>query len=984
MKLVKSRLKRKLILSMLLVGLLPLAGNIAINFFMSVSAMESAANRKMTSLGATKQHVVEAYIENVEKQLVTLAENTMTVNASKAMAEAFRKLPDHVDSESADIDRYKRGLASFYQNEFGQKWQKETETPIDTARLIPDSTESVIAQHLYISNSAFSLGKKDGLDLGDDNSLYSQLHNAYHPVFRSLLQRYGYYDLFLVEPTEGRIVYSVYKEVDYATSLVNGPYSNSGLADVFKQAIEGEKGEVYMEDFSPYMPSYNAQAWFISTPVYIKNDLVGVLVFQLPTKQITKIIAEASSGDPHLNAYLVNKDGVMVAHSQSDEYQRLRNGRIETDVVTSALAGESSLITGVDYNGEEVMTYYAPIEFHGISWALVVEESLDIVLSSVYTLKYAGMGIALLGAIFTCVCALLLGRSVLKKLGADPSELQAVSGAIAEQDWDKVDSLVKGRHRNVGVLSSMMSMKESIQENIVQERKISEQNARIRQALNSVKSSVIVTDNQFNIIFYNRSFERLLQSCHSDLSAWVPTLSKTDGAVPATEGLRSELAPLIQGDGSVGEAASQVGGTHLRIVGCAVVSGDGQQIGAVFEWTDLTARVSIENEIQTIVDGAKEGQLSGRIDLNDKSGFFNRLSTGINQLLDVNEKSLKEAMTSISAIASGDLTKPVANQYSGAFGQLAHDINTTISKISNVVSELNATTTVVRSASGNMFEDNEKLSSRTEIQAGHLEETSASMEQITTTVKQNAHNASMANSVAADARSTAENGASVVKQAVSAMQEIAVSSNEIVDIIGVIDEIAFQTNLLALNAAVEAARAGEQGRGFAVVASEVRNLAGRSAVAAKEIKTLIEQSVNKVNEGSRLVNDSGQTLDDIIESVKKVSDFVSGIATASQEQSDGISQVNTAIATMDDMTQKNAEMVAQAMRSSESMKDQADRLGELISFFNAIESRSGYTGVERRSAERPWSKPVEAAADKPAPSAEESVGDESDGEWATF
>ncbi|HBR97249.1 MAG TPA: methyl-accepting chemotaxis protein, partial [Gammaproteobacteria bacterium] len=199
------------------------------------------------------------------------------------------------------------------------------------------------------------------------------------------------------------------------------------------------------------------------------------------------------------------------------------------------------------------------------------------------------------------------------------------------------------------------------------------------------------------------------------------------------------------------------------------------------------------------------------------------------------------------------------------------------------------------------------------------------------------------------------------------------------------DEIAFQTNLLALNAAVEAARAGEQGRGFAVVASEVRNLAGRSAVAAKEIKSLIEKSVDKVNEGSRLVNDSGQTLDDIIASVKRVSDIVSDIATASQEQSEGIGLVNSAVSTMDEMTQKNAAMVAKAMDSSKTLRDQADHLGEIISFFKPDNNESGYAGVERRSAQRPWSKPAEAAPTAPtAPSVEPSGTDVNDDEWATF
>jgi methyl-accepting chemotaxis protein len=226
---------------------------------------------------------------------------------------------------------------------------------------------------------------------------------------------------------------------------------------------------------------------------------------------------------------------------------------------------------------------------------------------------------------------------------------------------------------------------------------------------------------------------------------------------------------------------------------------------------------------------------------------------------------------------------------------------------------------------------NANLSGRTEQQSSSLEETASSMEEMTTTVKQNADNAGQANQLATAARDQAEKGGSVVGKAVRAMAGINDSSKKIADIIGVIDEIAFQTNLLALNAAVEAARAGEQGRGFAVVASEVRSLAGRSATAAKEIKDLIQDSVKKVEDGSVLVAQSGQTLEQIVSSVKKVSDIIAEIAAASREQSSGIEQVNRAVMQMDEMTQQNAALVEEASASSQAMADQARRLNEMLS-----------------------------------------------------
>jgi len=276
--------------------------------------------------------------------------------------------------------------------------------------------------------------------------------------------------------------------------------------------------------------------------------------------------------------------------------------------------------------------------------------------------------------------------------------------------------------------------------------------------------------------------------------------------------------------------------------------------------------------------------------------------------------------------------------------------------------EINNSATSVLSSSHEIAQGNTDLSQRTEQQASSLEETASSMEEMTSTVRQNADNARQANQLAAGTREQAEQGGKVVSQAVTAMTGITESSNKIAAIIGVIDEIAFQTNLLALNAAVEAARAGEQGRGFAVVASEVRNLAGRSATAAKEIKELIEDSVVKVEQGSKLVDASGQTLEEIMTSVKKVSDIIAEIAAASMEQSEGIEQVNKAISQMDEMTQQNAALVEEAAAASESMGEQAGNLNEMVGFFKTGNSAVSHSGVERRKDARPWGgQPVATA-----------------------
>ena len=283
-------------------------------------------------------------------------------------------------------------------------------------------------------------------------------------------------------------------------------------------------------------------------------------------------------------------------------------------------------------------------------------------------------------------------------------------------------------------------------------------------------------------------------------------------------------------------------------------------------------------------------------------------------------------------IAGGDLSLDIATRPSDT-RSLVYAMKCMRASLLHTITNIKSSADTIATASGQIASGNLDLSSRTEQQAGSLEETASAMEQLTSTVKQNADNARQANQLAVTASQVASNSSAVVSQVVDTMGNIRSSSKKIVDIIGVIDGIAFQTNILALNAAVEAARAGEQGRGFAVVAAEVRSLAQRSAAAAKEIKVLIDDSVNQVGSGSRLVEQAGATMGEVVTSVKRVTDIIGEIATASQEQSTGIEQVNHAITQMDEVTQQNAALVEQAAAAAASLQEQAVSLTQMVSVF---------------------------------------------------
>ncbi len=520
-------------------------------------------------------------------------------------------------------------------------------------------------------------------------------------------------------------------------------------------------------------------------------------------------------------------------------------------------------------------------------------------------------------------------------------------------------------------------------------------NSRVKQALDCATTNVMIADPDNNIVYMNDAVTKMMKNAESELQKVLPDFDAGNlmgQSIDVFHKDPSHQRNLLANLQETYTADMKVGSLSLRIVATPVFSEKGKRLGTAVEWLDRTPEVAIEDEIETMVSNVLSGDFTKRIDTTNKNGFFKVLSGNINELMNVLENVVGDVGGSLEAMAHGDLTQYMEGQYQGQFKDLQDNVNATVAKLTDVVSEINSSAQQVLTGSLEISRGNTDLSQRTEQQAASLEQTASAMEQMTATVRQNADNAKQANTLAADARKQAESGGDVVRKAVGAMSAISESSKKINDIIGVIDEIAFQTNLLALNAAVEAARAGDQGRGFAVVASEVRNLAGRSATAAKEIKDLIGDSVVKVDEGYNLVDKSGKTLDEIMASVKKVSDIIADISAASQEQSEGIEEVNKAVGQMDETTQQNAALVEQAAAASEAMGDQAKNLSNQVGFFrtgNAVVSRAPAPApapafVERRAKNRPWSDAPKATEVKASTMAVGSDVADDDDDWEEF
>lgn len=512
---------------------------------------------------------------------------------------------------------------------------------------------------------------------------------------------------------------------------------------------------------------------------------------------------------------------------------------------------------------------------------------------------------------------------------------------------------------------------------------------RIKIALDNVSTGVMIADCDRNIVYANTAVQRLLKIAESDIREQLPTF-EADKLVGTNIDIfhknPSHQAKMLDGLQQTHTANLKIGVRHMQVTANPVLNSKGERLGSVAEWLDRTAEVKVQEEVDELVRAAGQGDLSKRIDLSGKDGFFLTLGGGLNQLVGNTQQALHTTSSALSRLAEGDLTKTIDVEFSGVFGQLKDDTNLTVTRLRDIVDQIQVATEAINTAAKEIASGNSDLSARTEQQASSLEETASSMEELTSTVRQNADNAKQANDLAANAQKVAVNGGEVVSKVVNTMSAIHQSSNKIADIIGVIDGIAFQTNILALNAAVEAARAGEQGRGFAVVATEVRNLAQRSANAAKEIKGLISDSVEKVEIGNKLVDQAGRTMEEIVSSIRRVAKIMSDISEASVEQSAGIEQVGLAVSQMDEATQQNAALVEQAAAAAESLEEQAESLSQSVAAFridgaSANQTRMVVSAVPKAVVEElPRSLPQATVARKLPPPLVSSLDDD----WEEF
>ncbi len=505
---------------------------------------------------------------------------------------------------------------------------------------------------------------------------------------------------------------------------------------------------------------------------------------------------------------------------------------------------------------------------------------------------------------------------------------QLQHAVLAEQvpaplDLSGMDNPLREVGHAINEVVTLLSDKlEQSRNDIKKNQMLLHENQLVRKALDCASTNVMIADTNLDIIYMNEAVTGMLNQAETDIKkelysfnanqlmgANIDSFHKNPGHQ------RAMLAKL----NSTYRTQIQLGGRTFSLIANPVFNDTGERLGSVVEWADRTKEVMIEKEMSDIVQAVINGELHRRMELAGKSGFFQAMGEGINQIAEVIDSTLNDVIRVVQCLAKGDLTQQIEADYPGVFGTTKDALNTTIASLTKIVTEVRGASDNLSSAAEQVSATAQSISQSSSEQASSMEETSASIEQMSASINQNTDNAQVTDGMASKAAKEAVEGGEAVKLTVDAMKQIARR-------IGIIDDIAYQTNLLALNAAIEAARAGDHGKGFAVVAAEVRKLAERSQVAAQEIGELASSSVEMAEKAGRL-------LDQMVPSINKTSDLVQEISAASNEQSTGVSQINLAMSQLSQVTQQNASCSEELAATAEEMSSQAEQLQLAMEFF---------------------------------------------------
>lgn len=857
----------------------------------TVGALRQEAFAKLSAVREVKRAAIKRYFTTIVGQITTFSENRMVVEAMND----FRQLAAELTPSNNETAENRKSLAGYYTDDFGAEYKKQNQgRPPDAEKYLSGLDDlAVRMQYLYIKNNPNPLGSKHLLDDAGDGSAYSKLHSRVHPVIRSYLEKFEYYDIFLIDLKSGRLVYSVFKELDFGTRLLGGPWSNTNFATAFKKAAAADnKDAVFLVDYAQYTPSYEAPASFISSPIYKGDEKIGVAIFQMPIDRLNSIMSERAGLGKTGETYLVGPDFLMRSNSYLDpkhhsvvaSFRNQDKGKAETEAVKLALEGKSGAEVIIDYTGNPVLSAYAPMKAAGLNWAVLAEIDVAEAFSPVdakgveyykkYTDQYGYYDLFLFNPNGYCFYTVA-------------------------KEADYQTNLVSGKYKDSGLGKLVRRVLETKQYGLADFEPYAPSNGEpaafiAQPVMNDGKIEMIV-GLQLSLKAINQIMQQRegLGTTGETYLVGPDKLMRSDSFLdPTNHSVKASFANPGKG------------GVNTKAANEALSGRTGAEIVIDYNGNPVLSAYT------PVKVGGTTWALLAEIDESEAFAAVNRLkwAIGIIAVIGIG------AIIAVALLITRSITKP----------------------INQIIDGLNAGSDQVAAASTQVSSSSQSLAEGASEQAANLEETTASMEEMSSMTKSNSENAQQADALMKEAGKIVSDAGQSMDQMSDSMEQIAQAGGEIGKIVKSIDEIAFQTNLLALNAAVEAARAGEAGAGFAVVADEVRSLAMKAAEAAKDTQQLVEETVDRIDQGSSLVSRSQAGFKAIAESASKVGSLISEIAAATAEQTQGIDQVNTAMVQMDQVTQQVAANAEESASSSEELSAQAIQMKEAVDELTAL------------------------------------------------
>lgn len=739
----KLSLRKKLLAAFLVVGLLPFTIMAIVSFLNAKSALYNQAFAQMQGMRDVKKGQIEKYLQTIENQVLTFSEDRMIASAMLKFSEAFENFIQENDLSENEISRLNNKLSNYYRNDFSTSFKKLNEgASPNVGSILKNLDASATAlQYYYIQDNKYPLGSKDQLDKAADQSNYSEIHSEFHPIIRSYLEKFGYYDIFLIHPDTGKIIYSVFKELDFATSLKNGPYAQTNFAEAFRKANAFTSADsVVFTDLKTYFPSYNAPAGFVASPIFKDSKKIGILIFQFPIDNLNSIMKERAGMGETGETYLIGNDKLMRSDSYLDpenhsviaSFNNPDLGKVDTEASRDALSGKTDQQIIIDYNGNPVLSAYAPLKFKELNWALLAEIDKAEAFAAVSTLQWVAMVVGGVGLFLIIGLALFITRAVVNPVKDVVDNLTE----LAQGEGDLTARLEVKSGDEIGELALRFNqfvekMQEMIRDITTGVNTLSSSSTELSAISEQLSSSAESTSG--NAATVATAVEEMSSNMQSVSAAMEQSTTNTTMVATASEEMTATISEIAQNAENAravsSEAVVQAGTTSEKMVALGeaaqAISKVTEAITEISEQTNLLAlNATIEaarageagkgfavvaNEIKELAKQTAESTLSIRTQI---SGIQQSTDSSVTEIQEIT-KVINDVNEIIATIATAveeqtAATQEISNNIAQA-SQGISEVNENVAQSSAVTSDISREIALVNTSSQEMNQSSSQV-----------------------------------------------------------------------------------------------------------------------------------------------------------------------------------------------------------------------------------------------------------------------------------